>query len=329
MSASTLGSWGRAVRRALRAAGCDAEALIREAGLDPAALDDPQARYPVAASRRLWALSVAATGDEAFGITAARHAEFTHFHALGVAVMASLSLRDAFERCARYLAVVSDAASLHLEDVPDALVVTIAPAAGEAAPSPEAIDAYATIFMRLSRGLLGRDFNPLALRLQRPVPSHPEAWQRMFRCPVHFAAEHNQLILSADRVDRPLESASPELAAANEAIAQRLLAAREQSDWGQRVQRLLAERLPQGDPGEAAIAEALHLSLRSLQRKLAEQGTRYGELLQQTREALARQYLAEGRHSVSEIAYLLGFGDASSFTRAFKRWTGKSPSQWC
>lgn len=225
--------------------------------------------------------------------------------------------------------MVSDAASLHLEDVPDALVVTIAPAAGEAAPSPEAIDAYATIFMRLSRGLLGRDFNPLALRLQRPVPSHPEAWQRMFRCPVHFAAEHNQLILSADRVDRPLESASPELAAANEAIAQRLLAAREQSDWGQRVQRLLAERLPQGDPGEAAIAEALHLSLRSLQRKLAEQGTRYGELLQQTREALARQYLAEGRHSVSEIAYLLGFGDASSFTRAFKRWTGKSPSQWC
>lgn len=296
--------------------------------MDPSALDDPQARYPVAASRRLWALAVQATGDEAFGITAARHAEFTHFHALGVAVIASLSLRDAFERCARYLAVVSDAASLHLQDGPGVLVATIAPAVGEAAPAPEAMDAYAAVFMRLSRGLLGRDFNPQALRLQRSAPSCPEAWQRMFRCPVHFSAEHNQLLLPADRVDRPLESASPELAAANEAIAQRLLAAREPSDWGQRVQRLLTERLPQGDPGEAAIAEALHLSLRSLQRKLAEQGTRYGELLQQTREALARQYLVEGRHSVSEVAYLLGFGDASSFSRAFKRWTGSAPSQF-
>lgn len=328
MSASTLGSWGRAVRRALRAAGCDAEALIREAGLDPAAFDDPQARYPVAASRRLWALAVQASGDAAFGLTAARHAEFTHFHALGVAVMASLSLRDAFERCARYLAVVSDAASLRLHDTAEALVVSIEPAAGEAAPAAEAVDAYAAVFVRLSRGLLGRSFNPLALRLQRPAPRNAEPWQRLFHCPLQFAAAENQLLLPLAAVDRPLESASPELAAANEAIAQRLLAAREQSDWGQRVQRLLAERLPQGDPGEAAIAEALHLSLRSLQRKLAEQGTRYSELLQQTREALARQYLAEGRHSVSEIAYLLGFGDASSFTRAFKRWTGTAPSQW-
>lgn len=327
MKASTLGTWGRALRRALRAAGCDADALIWEAGLDPAAFDDPQARYPLSASRRLWALAVEATGDEGFGLTAARQAEFTHFHALGVAVVASLSLRDALERCSRYLAVVSDAASLELRETAEALVVTIAPAAGEALPSPEAIDAYAAIFTRLGRGLLGRNFNPLALTLQRPQPRNREPWERMFRCDLRFGAPHNELWFPLQGVDQRLDSASPELAEANERIAQRLLDAREQSDWGRRVQRLLMERLPQGDPGEAAIAEALHLSQRSLQRKLAEQGTRYGALLQQTREALAQHYLREGRHSISEIAYLLGFGDASSFTRAFKRWTGRAPSQ--
>jgi AraC-like DNA-binding protein len=332
MSASTLTSWGRAVHRALLDAGCEADALFREAGLDPAALEDPQARYPIARSRRLWALAVAATGDPAFGLQAARRAHITSFHALGFAVMASLSLRDAFERCARYLAVVSDAASLRLEDRPGQLVIHIEARDDESAPSPEAIDAFAAVFVRMARARLGRQYAPLSIRLARPVPPDAAPWTTLFRCPVAFAAEGSALLLSAADADRRPASGRPKLAAANEAIAERLLAARAQGDRQgdllERVQRLLAERLPQGDPGEAAIAEALHLSLRSLQRRLAEHGSRYGELLGHTRETLAKQYLADGRHSISEIAYLLGFGDASSFTRAFKRWTGRAPSQF-
>ena len=72
----------------------------------------------------------------------------------------------------------------------------------------------------------------------------------------------------------------------------------------------------------------MNLSLRSLQRKLAEEGTSYEALLAATRQELALSYLAEHRYSISEIAYLLGFSDTSSFTRAFKRWTGQAPSQY-
>ena len=92
MSASTLTSWARTVRRALRDTGCDAGALFRAAGLDPAKLSDPQARYPIARSTQLWQLAVDATGNEAFGFAAARRAEITSFHALGFAVMASPTL---------------------------------------------------------------------------------------------------------------------------------------------------------------------------------------------------------------------------------------------
>jgi AraC-like DNA-binding protein len=69
----------------------------------------------------------------------------------------------------------------------------------------------------------------------------------------------------------------------------------------------------------------LGLSLRSLQRTLAAEGTTFGALLDQTREVLARSYLDEGRYSVSDITYLLGFAGVSNFSRAFKRWTGESP----
>lgn len=328
MSASTLASWARAVRQALRDAGCDADALFAAAGLDPAKLDDPEARYPIVRSTELWRLAVAATGDPAFGLRAARCAHITSFHALGFAVLASLSVRDAFERCARYLAVVSDAASLQLIDEAETLVVRLLPRDDEAAPAAEAMDAFAAVFVLMCRARLGRNFAPTALHLRRPDPDDPAPWQQLFRCPMTFAAEVDQVSFPAAEMNQPLDSASPALAVANEAIVQQLMAQRQQPDLVARVRQLVGERLPQGDPGEAAIAEALHLSLRSLQRKLAEQGCRYGDIVRETRESLARHHLQQGRHSVSEIAYLLGFGDVSSFTRAFKRWTGCPPSQF-
>lgn len=326
MRASTLTSWARAVRRALRDAGCDADALFREAGLDPAKLSDPQARYPIARSTRLWALAVAATGNSAFGLAAARRAEITSFHALGFAVMASPTLGDAFARCARYLAAVSDAASLTLKAEGLRTAIIIEPRDGEACPAPEAVDAIAAVLVQMCRGRMGRSFAPEAVHLQRPAPPDAAPWQQAFRCPVSFSAPDNRLVMSTTLLEQPLESASPELAAVNEALVVRLLAARGQDDLASRVRVWLRDRLPQGEPGEAAVATALNLSSRSLHRKLAEQGTGYAELLRETRETLARQMLAEGRHSVSEMAYLLGFADASSFTRAFKRWTGLSPT---
>ena len=327
MSASTLTSWARAVRRALEDAGCDAEALFQQAGLDPAWLQDPQARYPIVRSSRLWALAVAATRNPAFGLAAAKRAPVTSFHALGFAVMASDSLRDAFERCARYLSVVSDAAALRLEDRGTATAVLIEPRDGEAAPAPEALDAFAAVFVFMCRARLGRRFAPLEVALQRPAPQDDSPWQQCFRCPVRFAQPTNHLLIERATLDQPLDSASPELAAHNEAVVQRLLETRQKGDLVSRVRTLLIERLPHGDPGEAAIATALHLSSRSLHRKLAEQGTGYAALLRDTREQLAQQYLRDDRHSISEIAYLLGFADASSFTRAFKRWTGVAPAR--
>lgn len=326
MRASTLTSWARAVRRALRDADCDADALFREAGLDPEKLNDPQARYPIARSTLLWALAVEATGNPAFGLAAARRAEITSFHALGFAVMASPTLADAFQRCARYLAAVSDAASLTVVAEGPHTAIIIEPRDGDARPAPEAVDAIAAVLVQMCRGRMGRSFAPEAVHLQRPPPPDAAPWQQTFRCPVVFSADDNRLVMPTAQLEQPLESASPELAAANVAIIERLMAARGQDDLASRVRVWLRDRLPQGEPGEAAVAAAQNLSSRSLHRKLAEQGTGYAELLRETRETLARQLLAEGRHSVSEIAYLLGFADASSFTRAFKRWTGSSPS---
>src|SRR5690606_11981190 len=110
--ASTLASWTRAPRRQLAAHGLDSAALCREAGLDPALMDDPNARYPLHATTRLWQLAVAASGDPSLGLHTSRHVAPTTFHAMGLAVMASGSLREVFERIVRYTQVVSAALAL-------------------------------------------------------------------------------------------------------------------------------------------------------------------------------------------------------------------------
>lgn len=90
----------------------------------------------------------------------------------------------------------------------------------------------------------------------------------------------------------------------------------------------IIERLPDGAPNQQQIASSLNVSNRTLQRKLREEGTSFIDLLQDTRLQLACKYLSSPGRSVVETAYLLGFSEPSTFSRAFKRWTGQSPAEY-
>lgn len=325
---TTLASWTRALRKQLDALGLDSAALCRQAGLDPALMDDPNARYPLSATTRLWHLAVAASGDPALGLRVSAFVGPTTFHALGYALIASASLREVFERIERYHRVVSDALSLRLRLEGERYAFHLQVPVDGPAPADEAIDAFAALYVRTCRNRLGRDYAPLAVHLRRPEPADPAPWHQVFRCPLRFAAEENRLEFARADFERPLEGANPELAEHNEAVLKRTLEHLQGPSWSSRVRACLEARLPNGEPSAEGIAQTLHLSLRSLQRHLADEGTRYEHLLSDTRHALALAHMRDPRCSISEIAYLLGFADTSSFSRAFKRWTGQSPSQY-
>ncbi|MEK1907865.1 MAG: AraC family transcriptional regulator [Pseudomonas sp.] len=325
---TTLASWTRALRRQLDGLGLDSAALCREAGLDPAQLDDPNARYPLSATTRLWQLAVAASGDPALGLNTSRHVAPTTFHALGLALVASGSLREVFERIVRYHQVVSDALELELRHVGDTCEFHLRLPPGNLPPAPEAIDAFAAIYVRTCRNRLGRDYAPLAVHLRRPTPANPQPWQEVFRAPLHFGAAEDVLVFALADLEQPLEDGNPELAAHNETVLQKRLEALQPDTWSRRLRRALEQRLPNGEPSAEALASGLHLSLRSLQRHLSDEGSSYEQVLADTRHALALQHLRAQNCSISEIAYLLGFADSSSFSRAFKRWNGQSPSQY-
>ncbi|TWC32771.1 AraC-like DNA-binding protein [Pseudomonas sp. SJZ079] len=325
---TTLASWTRALRKQLDALGLDSAALCHEAGLEPGVLDDPNARCPLSATTRLWQLAVAASGDPALGLQTSQFVSPTTFHALGYALVASSSLREMFERIVRYHRVVSDVLELELREAGDCFEFCFRVPPGSPAPAPEALDAFAAIYVRSCRNRLGRDFAPLAVHLQRPAPADPQPWHAVFRAPLHFAAAENLLRFSRAALEQRLDDGNPELAEHNEAVLKRNLAQLQSASWTQKVRACLQAQLPDGEPSAERLAQTLHLSLRSLQRHLADEGASYESLLAETRQHLALQHMRDPRCSISEIAYLLGFADTSSFSRAFKRWTGQAPSQY-
>lgn len=326
---SALSSWVRVIVRALDTRGLGGRALAVKAGLDVGALDDANARYAVATTARLWRLAVAATGDPSVGLFISRFARETNFHALGYSVVASRSLKDAFERMVRYSRIVSDSVQFRLEEQRTSYRLLIEIPTGLARPADEAIDAIVSLIVRLARWLHeDRSLNPLAVALERREPSPAEPFRTFFRAPVRFSAPTNYLEFAKASVEAPLPSGNAELAHRNDAVVRSYIERVNDDRVTSRVQTILAERLPNGWPTQASVARSLGMSLRSLQRRLTEERTSFKEILRATRRDLACTYVSEAKCSITEAAFLLGFTDTSSFCRAFKRWTGLAPSRY-
>ena len=322
---SILGSYVKAVGRALDAAGCDGSALLAQAGFDLKDLEGPDSRCPLVNTGHLWRIAVAATRDPAFGIKVANHYKHTTFHALGYGTSASSTLKEAFERVQRYCHVVSDAVDYQFYRRGSEYHFIIEPAVKIAV---EAIDALVSSYLRMCRSLIGSHYSPLSIELRRARPAVTDDYERLWRAPLRFGAEQNRLVFDRDSIERLLDTGNPELARHSDEISSRYLARIERYNIVARVREVLAQRLQDREPSQEEVAEILNVSARTLQRKLGDSGTTFKELLDETRRTLALAYLSAPQHSVSEITYLLGFSCSSSFTRAFRRWTGLSPSDW-
>jgi AraC-like DNA-binding protein len=324
VQASTISSAVLLLWRALESCGCDGRALFAQVDLDPDRLHDPNARYPFTALTRLWKLAAAATRDPCLGLTVARFWHPTTFHALGYSWMASQTLKDALMRMARYSAIVTDAVSMDLTSSAEGFEFTLQPKF--APPADEAIDAGMAIVLGMCRTSYGSTFNPLRVTMQRDTPAIVDTFSQVFRAPIQFSAPENMLLFSNADLTAPLPTANAELARANDRVITGYLARFTHDSIKIRVEAKLLEQLSSGRATQGSIAKALAMSPRTLQRNLKQEGTSYKQLLDDMRRQLASQYIKESRLSVNEITFMLGFSEPANFSRAFRRWTGVSPS---
>jgi AraC-like DNA-binding protein len=327
LTPAAMASWPAVVIRALEAQGVDGRELAVRAGIPLAALADPDGRVPSLAVARLFQLAAEATGDPAFGLSAARFVQQTTFSALGYAMLASRTPKEALERLIRHRRVIGDLVDLRLEEASDRYRVVIRFRGAFPCPDP-AVEAGAAIIVRAARLLRAqRDLHPLLVQLQRPRPDDVGPYSRFFRSPIAFGQPRTVLEFSRADIDAPLPSGHVALARHNDEVVVRYLDNLASSSVSHRVQELLLDALPGRAPTKREVARRLGMSARNLQRHLGAEGQTFKALLRQTRLVLANGYLSEGRLSIKEIAFRLGFTGGSAFSRAFRRWAGRAPGE--
>jgi AraC-like DNA-binding protein len=178
------------------------------------------------------------------------------------------------------------------------------------------------------RAVTGRIVSPTTVAFSHNRNSDLREFERFFGCPVEFGADTNLLALTDDVLRIPLLTAEPKLLRALRPLCD--MAAKERNTTAGSLRAAVeseAEKLlPHGKAKAQTVAKNLALSVRTLSRRLADEGTTYAEIVDDLRRSLALQYLKEPGMSVSQIAWLLGYEGSTSFNHAFRRWTGQSPS---
>jgi AraC-like DNA-binding protein len=162
----------------------------------------------------------------------------------------------------------------------------------------------------------------------RPRAAPAERYEELIKCPVHFDGPHIAIVFDADSAARPVLSGNAELAAEADRLSQRYLDEMSPDPTVRRVRELLLKAIASGRLDKSHVARSLNQSPSTLQRRLRRAGTSYQDLLDSMRRDLAIDHLKGGQHSLADIAFLLGFADQAGFTRAFRRWTGKTPSEF-
>ncbi len=309
----------------LESYGISPDPLFRKMHVDPDLMEDPNARYRISAINRLHEKAAESIADPCFGLKAADHWHPSHMHALGYAWLASSSLRNALARLSRYIRIIDDSAELKITEDSDALSVAYIDNT-DTRVNPWNADIALSVITAMCRANYGERLDPIGVYLKHAEPPCAGDFFAYFRCPVHFDSTVDRLAFAREAVDKHLVGDNPQLARLNDQITVRYLAELDAGNITNRVKAAIVDQMPSGNVTDQAIAEVLHMGVRALQRKLREEGTTFKTLLDGTRRELACQYIRDSRLNLNEISFLLGFAEVSSFSRAFKRWTGEAPS---
>ncbi|MEP1470247.1 MAG: AraC family transcriptional regulator [Halieaceae bacterium] len=325
---SLLATFILPVARALRLRGVDAMEVMDEVGIDPAGVVRPDWRIPHKQMNDLMRRAIETTEDEAIGLFAAEQLQPQVLHGLGLAWLASDTVYDGLRRLVRFGKLISTGANLSLEEEGDQVHLNIDRTLEIENFVFAARDYSVGMIIRMCRLTLGEFIAPVKVEIERPTPDEPERWEYMLACKVSFEASTTRITWSKADIEDPLVTGDPALARVNDEQTQIYLDSFLAQSTSREVVLRIVERLPDGPPNQQQIAEDMNVSNRTLQRKLKDEGTGFMDLLQDTRLQLACKYLRQPSRSVVETAYLLGFSEPSTFSRAFKRWTGIAPADY-
>lgn len=321
----------RAVRACVlvgTASGLDLRPILDAHGVGHEVLVDPYARVPHALVADLWTQVPARLGDDAFGLHAAEASIDVAFDVLDHAIQHCASVRETFARLARFVRLLHDAATATMVLCGDRVRYSHRVDCEPAMPR-QLCEFIVARWVLILRRRCGAALPLLGIYLPFPAPADLREHRRVLDLPLCFSAPDLALEFHRHLLDQAPTGANLALGDVMNRHVEDLLASQPSRPDPvlPSARRLVAMRLPDGPPSLDQVARGLGLSRRSLQRRLADEGSSFQLLVDETRRELALRHLRDPRVSLTDVALLTGFADASAFHHAFRRWTGTTPRE--
>jgi len=324
-SGFVLGLLGYAVAR-----GADGDALLATAQIDPASLTDRDTRLPYARYIALMHAAKAMTGDPALALNFGQAVPVEDISIVGLIGQASDTMLEAFEQLNRYVRLIVDV-ELQGEDrfalLRDAEGLWLTDLRANADAFPELTESAFSHILAGPRRFGVPDWVK-EVRVTHSAPAYADDYERVLRAPVRFGSDRNAMLMEESIVSHRVGKLPRYAFGVLTEHAETLLREMETSGTTRgRVEGVILPVLHKGEVSMDAVAEALNLGRQTLYRALKDEGVTFEQVLDALRHRLALEYLRAKKTTVNETGYLVGFSDPASFSRAFKRWTGKNPSE--
>ncbi|MBI1386644.1 MAG: helix-turn-helix domain-containing protein [Rhizobiales bacterium] len=307
----------------------DAAALLASVGLDAEGHWDPKAMLPADSYYDLLERIASQTDATDLPLRVGASMRLDEYGALGLAFKAATTLGGSFQRVERYARLWTSVVEYELRPDPRGTLFILHRSGVRRLGLRLSNEATLASAVSIARQVCPVPVAPLEVLVQHPAPTSTNCHNDYFGCPVSFGADLDAILFSRKTLAQPNilgdEGISRYLTSHLDAELSEIA---DEAPLVAHAKDAIAQALTEGAPRMADIARGLGLSARSFHRRLSEHGMSFHTLTEETRRDLAVGLLREESHSLAEIAFLTGFSEQSSFTRAFKRWVGTTPASY-
>ena len=308
----------------------DKDALLRSVGIGPDEPVDPSQMVSDTEYYAFFERSAAADGrGTTLPLRVGAAMRCDEYGAFGLAWKSATDLRGSFERAERYARVLTSVSTYEVEPTDGGAFMHLHREGERRLGMRLSNEATIASIFAISRQASSGEFRPLAVFFKHPAPDSVADHEAHFGCPVHFASDRDALLVSDATLKTPNKVGDADIVRFFDTHLEAELAKLEDdSSLDRQVQIRVSRCLSEGVPAISDVARHLGMSGRTLQRRLSERGFSYQNLVDEARRRLAQRLLRQTDYSLAEIAFMTGFSEQSSFTRAFKRWAGQTPRSY-
>jgi AraC-like DNA-binding protein len=312
---------------AIEDVGANPDQVFSEVDLNSSALSSAEGFLPCVAFARLLDRAAAASGNRAFGVHFGARFNPKNIGALAYAVFNSPTVGAALETAGRYIHLHNEAAQVSLREEANGLNYFQYDLKNLAFEKPHQFVEYGmAVALKTLRLMVGSQWNPREVHFSHEAPTDVSEHREVFRAPVIFACSTTGLVIEREFCSQPIPAADSKLLKVLRPYLDNQLSQVPKEDHRLApIRRKVADGISDGHPNLRHVAKAMACSSRTLQRQLNNCGIDFRTLVDDTRKRLALKYLKDPNHTLTQIAFLLGYSEVSAFNRSFKRWTGKTP----